>query len=55
MGIGLSLSRTIIASHGGTIGVEPDPTGGTIFCFTLRGVTPAEVEDAEGDGRACHP
>ena len=55
MGIGLSLSRTIIASHGGTIGVEPDPAGGTIFCFTLRGVTPAELEDAEGNGRARHP
>jgi two-component system sensor kinase FixL len=47
MGIGLSLSRTIVESHGGTITVEANPGGGTIFCFTLRGVTRTELEDAE--------
>jgi two-component system, LuxR family, sensor kinase FixL len=36
MGIGLSLSRTIVNAHGGEITVEPNPGGGTIFCFTLR-------------------
>ena len=28
MGVGLSLSRTIIESHGGQITVEPNPGGG---------------------------
>ena len=42
MGVGLSISRTIIASHGGQITVEPNPGGGTIFRFTLRAVL-AEV------------
>jgi two-component system sensor kinase FixL len=36
MGIGLSISRTIIESHGGQITVEPNEGGGTLFRFTLR-------------------
>jgi two-component system, LuxR family, sensor kinase FixL len=46
MGIGLSISRTIIESHGGQITTEPNPGGGTIFRFTLRAVTPEELGDA---------
>src|SRR6516165_6306261 len=38
LGVGLSISRTIIESHGGRISVEPNPSGGTIFRFTLRAV-----------------
>jgi two-component system sensor kinase FixL len=36
MGVGLSISRTIIEAHGGRIWVEENPGGGTIFRFTLR-------------------
>ena len=36
MGVGLSISKTIIEAHGGQIWVEPNPAGGTIFRFTLR-------------------
>ncbi len=36
MGIGLSISRTIIESHGGRLWAEPAPGGGTVFHFTLR-------------------
>ena len=36
MGIGLSLCRTIIASHGGQIKAEANPTGGTIFRAALE-------------------
>ena len=46
MGVGLSISRTIIESHGGKVWVEPNPTGGSIFRFTLRAVTKEEVGDA---------
>jgi two-component system sensor kinase FixL len=42
MGIGLSISRTIIAEHGGKIWAEPNPGGGTIFRFSL----PATMESA---------
>jgi two-component system sensor kinase FixL len=38
MGVGLSISRTIIEGHGGQIAVKPNPGGGSIFRFTLRGV-----------------
>src|SRR5262245_10072117 len=44
MGIGLSISRTIIESHGGQVTMEPNPGGGSIFRFTLRAVTPEELE-----------
>jgi len=43
--VGLSICRTIIVSHGGWITAEPNPGGGTIFCFTLRSVAPDEIDD----------
>lgn len=36
MGVGLSISRTIIEAHGGRIWTEVNPGGGAIFRFTLR-------------------
>lgn len=35
MGLGLSICRTIIEAHEGTITAEPNPEGGTIFWITL--------------------
>ncbi len=46
MGVGLSISRTIIEAHGGRIWAEPNPTGGTIFNFTLEVVSAGDVDDA---------
>jgi two-component system, LuxR family, sensor kinase FixL len=45
MGVGLSISRTIIESHGGSITQRPNPSGGTIFTFTL----PAVNKEEDGD------
>ena len=47
MGVGLSISRTIIEAHGGQITAEPNPGGGTIFRFTLRTVSQKELVDAD--------
>jgi len=46
MGVGLSISRTIIEAHGGRIWAEPNPAGGTIFNFTLEVVSAGDVDDA---------
>lgn len=43
MGVGLSICRTIVESHGGHIWAEAMPSGGTAFRFTLRIVDKEEV------------
>jgi len=39
MGMGLNICRSIIELHKGRLWFEPNPAGGTVFCFTL----PAEA------------
>jgi two-component system, LuxR family, sensor kinase FixL len=47
MGIGLSISRRIVESHGGRISVERNVEGGATFRFTLPAIE--EEEDSDGD------
>jgi two-component system sensor kinase FixL len=43
-GIGLSISRSIIESHGGKIAVDPTVNEGTTFHFTIRGVVSDKLD-----------
>jgi two-component system sensor kinase FixL len=45
LGVGLSISRTIVESHGGGISVAPNPQGGTTFRFTVRTVNQEDLHD----------
>jgi two-component system sensor kinase FixL len=43
MGVGLSISRTIIEAHGGRIWVDPNPGGGVIFHVALKSIEAEEL------------
>jgi two-component system, LuxR family, sensor kinase FixL len=47
MGVGLSISRTIVEAHGGRLWVEDNERGGAIFRFTLQRVGKEELVDGE--------
>ncbi|MEJ0052165.1 MAG: PAS domain S-box protein [Methylovirgula sp.] len=45
MGVGLSISRTIVESHGGRLWAEPDADGGTVFHLTLKTIAGEDLGD----------
>lgn len=47
MGVGLSISRTIVEAHGGKLSAEDNPGGGTVFRMTLRAVDKEELDNVE--------
>ena len=47
MGVGLSISRTIIEAHGGRLWVEPNPNGGAVFRLTLKTLSKGDLSHAE--------
>ena len=47
MGVGLSISRTIVEAHGGSITARPNSGGGAVFSFTLPAVTREENGNTE--------
>src|SRR5690606_25410737 len=47
MGVGLSISRTIVEAQGGRIWAEGREEGGATFCFTLPSVGKEQVYDGE--------
>jgi two-component system sensor kinase FixL len=46
MGVGLSISRTIIENHGGRMWAETNPVGGATFRFTLPAASAKDMIDA---------
>jgi signal transduction histidine kinase len=49
VGLGLSICREIVAAHGGTVWVEQNPGGGSVFCVLLSGVVRRSPEGAGRD------
>ena len=52
-GLGLSIARQVIVSHGGTIGVENRPRGGAVFTITLPAARPGDPRQDIAHGE--HP
>jgi two-component system sensor histidine kinase GlrK len=47
VGLGLAICKTIIEAHNGSIWVEDNPGGGSVFCFVLHAAVPAATTLAD--------
>ena len=48
-GLGLTFCRLTVEAHGGRIWIEDNPTGGSIFVFTLPLAIRREEKEAQDD------
>lgn len=53
IGLGLSISKSIIEEHGGALSCQTRSSGGTLFCFTLPDTTQELLHDTQSDC-ICH-
>jgi signal transduction histidine kinase len=44
MGLGLTISQSVIESFGGTIRADNHPDGGAVFCFELPAITASQPQ-----------
>ncbi|MEG3887757.1 MASE1 domain-containing protein, partial [Microcoleus sp. herbarium19] len=55
LGLGLYLSKQIIKAHGGCVGVESTPGGGSTFWFSLPAVNSDDRSSPSSKVRTAHP
>src|SRR5436853_7928894 len=53
MGVGLSISHSLVQHHGGQMRAEANTGGGTVLCFSLTRVTSEDLRDGAREIPSC--